>query len=591
MFYLKIKRIIDILLSIIGLVVLAPLFLIIAIAIKVDSKGQILFKQKRIGKDKKIFDILKFRTMQISAPKDSPTHMLENPEIYITRVGKILRKTSLDELPQIWNILNGNMSIIGPRPALWNQYDLINERDKYGANNIRPGLTGLAQINGRDELSIKEKAKLDGEYANQINLFRDANIFLMTIYSILVGRGVIEGAAVRAENEQVSIKIPNIKKVLVVTTVASTIDQFCMNDIKIYKESYEVDIAANFNRGNNTTEKRLLEFREILTERGISINDINFDRNPLSRNNFFAFREIKNLFEVNFFDIVHCHTPIAAAIVRIAAIKTRKKGTKVIYTAHGFHFYSGAKLWSWLLYYPIEKCLSYFTDIIITINTEDYIRAKKSFKAQRIVYIPGIGIDTQNFSSSKENKISVREELGLPKKAFILLSVGELNKNKNHEVIIKSISKIRNKNIYYIICGKGPREEYLKKLAHTNGIDSQVLVLGFRSDIAKIYNAADVFVLPSIREGLSVALMEAMAAGLPVIASRIRGNVDLIVESKGGYLIKPSKVDQFTYAINLLLNNNQIVKQMGELNKEVIKSYDSKNIEKLLRKIYLEDLD
>jgi O-antigen biosynthesis protein WbqP len=193
MFYLELKRIMDILLSVIGLIALSPVFIIIVLAIKVDSKGQIFFKQKRIGKDKKIFDILKFRTMQISAPKDSPTHMLDNPEMYITKVGKFLRKTSLDELPQIWNIIVGDMSIIGPRPALWNQYDLIDERDKYGANRIRPGLTGLAQINGRDELSIEVKARFDGEYFEKISLGLDMKIFLMTIIKIFKRDGIIEG--------------------------------------------------------------------------------------------------------------------------------------------------------------------------------------------------------------------------------------------------------------------------------------------------------------------------------------------------------------------------------------------------------------
>jgi O-antigen biosynthesis protein WbqP len=190
----------DILLSIIGSIVLSPLFLIIALAIKVDSKGQILFKQKRIGKDKKIFDILKFRTMQINAPKDSPTHMLENPEMYITKVGKFLRKTSFDELPQICNIIIGNMSIIGPRPALWNQYDLINEREKYGANDVRPGLTGLAQINGRDELSIEEKAKFDGIYVDNLSLSLDTKIFLITVVKILRSDGFFEGATSNKHN-------------------------------------------------------------------------------------------------------------------------------------------------------------------------------------------------------------------------------------------------------------------------------------------------------------------------------------------------------------------------------------------------------
>lgn len=191
--YMHIKRLIDIILSLLGLVVLSPIFLILIFAIKLESKGPVLFKQKRVGTNKIHFKILKFRTMKIDTPKDTPTHLLENPEQYITKMGKFLRKTSLDELPQIWNIFVGQMSIVGPRPALWNQYDLIAERDKYGANNVPPGLTGWAQINGRDELPIEVKAKLDGEYVKKISLWMDVRCFFVTIISVIKSDGVVEG--------------------------------------------------------------------------------------------------------------------------------------------------------------------------------------------------------------------------------------------------------------------------------------------------------------------------------------------------------------------------------------------------------------
>lgn len=184
---------IDIILSLTALIVLLPVFLIVIIIIKLDSKGPVLFKQKRVGIYKSHFYILKFRTMKIDTPKEMPTHLLENPEQYVTRVGKILRKVSLDELPQIWNIFVGQMSIVGPRPALWNQYDLINERDKFGANDVLPGLTGWAQVNGRDELSIKSKAKLDGEYVQNIGHWMDIKCLLLTIKKVVTSDGVIEG--------------------------------------------------------------------------------------------------------------------------------------------------------------------------------------------------------------------------------------------------------------------------------------------------------------------------------------------------------------------------------------------------------------
>lgn len=200
--YLIIKRIIDFLLALFGLIILSPVFLILVVAIKLDSRGPVFFRQKRFGKDKVFFNILKFRTMRIDTPKDTPTHLLSNPDQWITKVGKFLRKTSLDEIPQIINILIGEMSIIGPRPALWNQVDLIEERDKYGANDVPVGLTGWAQINGRDELEIDIKAKLDGEYAKKISFSMDVNCFFGTIVSVAKHDGVVEGGTGTKDNKE-----------------------------------------------------------------------------------------------------------------------------------------------------------------------------------------------------------------------------------------------------------------------------------------------------------------------------------------------------------------------------------------------------
>lgn len=201
-----IKRVIDIVLSMLGIIVLSWLYLILIIAIKIDSKGPVLFKQKRVGRKKNgeitYFNIWKFRTMRIDTPKDMPTHMLSNPDQYITKVGKFLRKTSLDEIPQIFNILSGKMSIIGPRPALWNQDDLVAEREKYGANDVLPGLTGWAQINGRDELEIPDKAKLDGEYVEKQSFLFDCKCFFGTITSVLKSDGVVEGGTGELNKEK-----------------------------------------------------------------------------------------------------------------------------------------------------------------------------------------------------------------------------------------------------------------------------------------------------------------------------------------------------------------------------------------------------
>ncbi|MFB8507377.1 sugar transferase [Enterococcus durans] len=197
----SLKRGIDFLLSLVGIIVLSPILLILCLAIKIDSKGPVIFKQKRVGKNKTHFYIYKFRTMKVDTPKETPTHLLSNPDFFITRVGKFLRKTSLDELPQLFNILKGDMAVIGPRPALWNQYDLIEERDKYYANDIRPGLTGLAQISGRDELEIEYKARLDGQYTSNITPLMDLKCFFGTIISVFKSDGVVEGGTGSVKKE------------------------------------------------------------------------------------------------------------------------------------------------------------------------------------------------------------------------------------------------------------------------------------------------------------------------------------------------------------------------------------------------------
>ncbi len=201
MLYLRFKRFYDFVFALLGIMILPPLFFLFVILIKIDSKGPIIFKQKRVGKDKKYFYIYKFRTMKINTPKNTPTHMLEDPKQWITRMGKVMRKTSLDELPQFFNILRGDMSFVGPRPALWNQYDLIEERDKYNVHRVLPGITGWAQVSGRDELVILEKAKLDGEYLNHLNLWTDIKLVVKTFIIVFKSDGNVEGGTGSIDKE------------------------------------------------------------------------------------------------------------------------------------------------------------------------------------------------------------------------------------------------------------------------------------------------------------------------------------------------------------------------------------------------------
>lgn len=346
-------------------------------------------------------------------------------------------------------------------------------------------------------------------------------------------------------------------KILYVTTVSGTVNAFLIPHIKmLVEQGHQVDVAFNIKT----------QVKQEIISMGCKIHSLEFERSPLNKGNYTAYRRLKKIIQNEKYDLVHTHTPIASACVRIACRKL--KNVKVFYTAHGFHFYKGAPIKNWLIFYPIEKWLSKYTDVLITINKEDYQRAKKSFEAERIEYIPGVGLDIDKFRNVAVGKSEKRKELGLSEDVFVLLSVGELNRNKNHEIVIRALAKINNPNLYYIICGRGPLGDYLGNLIKELGLEEQVRLLGYRKDIAEIYKAADAFVFPSYREGLPVSLMEAMASGLSVVCSKIRGNVDLI-DKRGGVLFNPHSVKECKTAIEQLLALNRIA-VMGIYNKEKV---------------------
>ena len=911
-----IKRGMDIVLSFGGLVLLSPVMGAVALAIKIEDPGPVLFTQKRLGQNKKYFKLHKFRSMKMDTPHDVPTHMLDNPDQYITRVGKFIRRKSIDELPQIWDIFVGNMSIIGPRPGLWNQDLLTAERDKYGANDVKPGLTGWAQINGRDELEIPDKAKLDGEYVKKMGIGMDTKVFLGSVHVFGKDDSVVEGGtgemkkaisrhytdgksneqlighigfgeavevdietdkkvlitgagsyigetfrryaeenyqalkvdavdmldpswrekdfseydivyhvagiahadvgnvdeatkakyyavntdlavevckkakaegvkefifmssmivygdsapygrnkvvdehttpvatnfygdsklqadvAVRSladdnfkvivlrppmiygknskgnyptlsklaqklpvfpdvnnkrsmlyidnlceflcqvmlvkvikENAIVLIpqnaewtkttdmvkeiaavsdkkirvlkimkpavlfagKMPgkigglvnkafgnncyaheisvytgikyqsvdlnesikrtegiepsneerhtlernNKPKALIIASVASMIDQFNMQNIQLLlNNGYHVDVACNCKEGNTISDERVQNLIDRLASKGVPTTHVPIPRNISDVNDIrMSLSQVKKMCDENQYDLLHCHSPIGSVVARLAAKDARKKGTKVIYTAHGFHFYKGAPKKNWIMFYPVEKICSRFTDVLITINKEDYEFSKKHMNAARIEYIPGVGIDTKKFMLENFNKSTKRKELGIENVDFMILSVGELNENKNQEVVIRAIAKMKKDNIHYFIAGKGDKDQYLMDLARRLGVNLHLL--GYRTDIVELLNTADLYVFPSKREGLSVALMEAMAAGLPCVVSKIRGNVDLIDEGKGGYLFDPTDVDGFVKGIK------SYVKSMGSYNQTKIKDFDVNYIINEISRIY-----
>ena len=288
-----------------------------------------------------------------------------------------------------------------------------------------------------------------------------------------------------------------------------------------------------------------------------------------------------NLFYKEKYEIIHCHTPIAAFCTRLACRTLRKNGTRVFYTAHGFHFYKGAPLKNWLFFYTAEKLCAKMTDVLITINQEDYALAQKKLKAKRVAYVPGVGIDLEKFSACSVDKKAKREELGIPEDAKLLLSVGELNENKNHETVIRSIADM--KDTHYIIAGDGKRKEKLMSVIEELGLSERVKLLGRRNDIAELCKVSDVFVFPSFREGLSLALMEAMACGLPCAVSEIRGNIDLIDEN-GGTLFDPHSVQSCKDRLEELFGGD--LKKTGEYNAEKVKKFSLDNVNKEMKKLY-----
>ena len=346
---------------------------------------------------------------------------------------------------------------------------------------------------------------------------------------------------------------------------------------QLLDEGNVVDVAANM---------LLSPVPEYYQEWGCNCFQISCTRNPLCKGNLIAIYEIEKIVSQEHYDIVHCHTPIAAACTRMACREARKNRTKVIYTAHGFHFYKGAHLKNWLLFYPVEKLCSFWTDVLITINTEDYELAKRVFHVNNIAYIRGVGIDILKFKDTIIVRREKRQAINVPVDCFLLFSVGELNINKNHQIVLKALALLQDKRIHYMIAGKGNQQTDLLVLASELDISNQIHLLGFRKDVAELYKAADVYVLPSIREGLNVSVMEAMASGLPCLISRIRGNVDLIDEGKGGFLFNPFSVNEVAEAIKRITQPD--IERFGKYNTQKVGSFSVESINKLMENIYQE---
>lgn len=377
-----------------------------------------------------------------------------------------------------------------------------------------------------------------------------------------------------------------MKRMLMTATVPSMIGQFNMNNIKLLqKMGYEVDVACDFKDRSVWTEERIEKFIHQIEDLEIKYFQIDYSRSPLKiAKHIKAYRQLSRLFEERQYNFVHCHTPVASIISRIVA---HQKHVKCIYTAHGFHFYNGAPARNWIIFYPIEKFFSRWTDILITINKEDYKRAKDKFHAKKVVYIPGVGVDLDKFYPKDIVRYEIRKELQIPESAFLLLSVGELSMRKNHQIVIKALGEIDNRNIYYAIAGQGHDKEEYEKLIIENHLEKNVFLLGMRTDIRELCLESDCFIHPSIREGLGIAPLEAMACGLPLISSYVNGIKDYTEDGVTGCCINPYDCHNVLDAIVKMYSDFEFREKCGKHNIEVVKQFDIKETQKIMEKLYL----
>lgn len=371
-----------------------------------------------------------------------------------------------------------------------------------------------------------------------------------------------------------------MKKMLFISNITNRITNFSLPSIIVSQSlGYEFHLAANLSNFNDDPDKY-----------NIKIHHINLDRNPFSMKNIKAYKQMNDLLNKEKFDVIHCNTPIGGILGRLCGKKA--KVPKIIYSAHGFHFYKGAPLINNIIYKLAEKWMARYTDVIITMNQEDY-KAAQQFKLRKggkVYFIPGVGVDTKFFQSININKKQYRDLLKLCDDDIVLIAMGDLIARKNYEVSIKAIAKANNPKLHFLICGKGPKLNSLQKLSKKLGVEKQIHFLGFRTDIKELLSIADIFLFTTKQEGLPRSMMEAMAAGLPCVASKIRGNVDLIEDGKGGFLLDTNDINGIAEAINILAKDKNLRKSMGLKNLQKIKKYDVKNIMLEMKKIYEQEL-
>ncbi len=517
------KRAIDLVLSFCGLIVLLPLFLLIAIWIKADSPGQVFFRQRRVGKDKKEFLILKFRSMRTDTPKDMPTHLLKNAESYITRSGAFLRKTSLDELPQIINILKGEMSIVGPRPALYNQYDLLEERDKYNANELVPGLTGWAQINGRDELPIKEKAALDGYYAKHISFLMDLKCFFGTFAAVLSKKGIVEGAQ------------PERKKILIITNHSYMLYRFRLELIQRLMEDSEVVLSMPFVGHEDDFQKMGLRCIETkIDRRGMNpIRDLS-----LMGKYHRQLKDVRPDLVLTFSIKPNIYAGFLCGKMRIPyASQVQGLGT-------AFEKPLLAKLVTIMYRTALKNALVVFFE---NEGNAKLFAEKEIVRSEKIRILPGAGINLRTYSY-----------LEYPlNKRFRFIYIGRIMKEKGIDELFQACGQLKEKGYDFVLDLVGFYEDDYKEQV-TKLIEKGIVVdHGFQKDPMPFYEKADCVVLPSYHEGMSNVLLEGAACGRPLITTDISGCREAVADGLTGLLVQVKDVDSLLRAMELMLQKSR----------------------------------
>lgn len=563
------KRLLDIIISFFGLVLLSWLFLILIILVKIDDPGPAFFTQKRIGIHKKEFSLHKFRSMKMDTPHDKPTHLLENPEQYITKIGRFLRKSSLDELPQIWDIFIGNMSIIGPRPALWNQYDLIEERDKYGANDIKPGLTGWAQINGRDELEIPEKAKLDGEYVSSLSFLFDCKCFFGTVFSVLRSDGVVEGGTGEIKKEALRVSADSDKKtVMVLSCHTNSLFWFRADMMKDF-------LAAGYNVvavGQLPEE----EWSEKFASFGVKYRQLEAERNgtnPL--NDIKTLKNIEKLLEEEKPDSLFCYQ---AKTVIYGSIAAHKRGITEIYpliAGLGSVLIGEGlknKILRILMTTEYKAALKYANAVMFQ-NPDDmsFFVDGGLVKKEKCRMINGSGVDTRHFVPTE-----------FPgETAFLCISRLIRDKGVGEYLEASRIVHAKYPSVRCLLVGpfdtnpSAVTPDELKEYTD----DGSVEYFGEQSDIIPFMSQCSVFVLPSYHEGTPKTVLEAMASGRAVITTDAPGCRETVSDGKNGVLVPIKNSLALAQAMESFITDPYKALPMGMAGRRIAEEkYDVKKV-------------